>query len=223
MKSFLKFQIVLFFIALSLHNVYAQQHPAFWDEIQNFKKEDSLHFPPRHAILFVGSSSFRKWTDFQNYFPGYTIINRGFGGSTLPDMIRYADDIIFTYKPKQIFIYCGDNDLAASDTVSAATVFIRFQQLFNMIRNKLPDASVVFISIKPSPSRLKLMPKMEAANEMIKKFLSKKSKTGFVDVYHKMLKADGTPMDDIFMEDKLHMTAKGYKIWQKEIQPYLLK
>ena len=220
MKSFLKFQIVLFFIVLSLQNVCAQ-HPAFWDEIQNFKKEDSLHFPPKHAILFVGSSSFRKWTDFQNYFPGYTIINRGFGGSTLPDMIRYADDIIFTYKPKQIFIYCGDNDLAASDTVSAATVFIRFQQLFNMIRNNLPDASVVFVSIKPSPSRLKLMPKMEAANEMIKKFLSKKSKTGFVDVYHKMLKADGTPMDDIFMEDKLHMTAKGYAIWQKAIKPYL--
>lgn len=221
MKSFLKFQIVLFFIALSLQNVCAQQHPAFWDEIQNFKKEDSLHFPPKHAILFVGSSSFRKWTDFQNYFPGYTIINRGFGGSTLPDMIRYADDIIFPYQPKQIFIYCGDNDLAASDTVSAATVFIRFQQLFNMIRNNLPDASVVFVSIKPSPSRLKLMPKMEAANEMIKKFLSKKSKTGFVDVYHKMLKADGTPMDDIFMEDKLHMTAKGYAIWQKAIKPYL--
>ena len=221
MKSFLKFQIVLFFIALSLQNVCAQQHPAFWDEIQNFKKEDSLHFPPKHAILFVGSSSFRKWTDFQNYFSGYTIINRGFGGSTLPDMIRYADDIIFPYQPKQIFIYCGDNDLAASDTVSAATVFIRFQQLFNMIRNKLPDASVVFVSIKPSPSRLKLMPKMEVANEMIKKFLSKKSKTGFVDVYHKMLKADGTPMDDIFMEDKLHMTAKGYAIWQKAIKPYL--
>ena len=221
MKSFFKFHIVIFFISLSLQNVCAQQHPAFWDEIQNFKKEDSLHFPPKHAILFVGSSSFRKWTDVQNYFPGYTIINRGFGGSTLPDMIRYADDIIFPYQPKQIFIYCGDNDLAASDTVSAATVFISFQQLFNMIRNKLPGVPVEFVSIKPSPSRQKLMPKMEAANEMIKKFLSKKSKTGFVDVYHKMLKADGAPMDDIFMEDKLHMTAKGYAIWQKAIKPYL--
>ena len=221
MKSFFKFYIVIFFISLSLQNVCAQQHSAFWDEIQDFKKQDSLHFPPKHAILFVGSSSFRKWTDVQNYFPGYTIINRGFGGSTLPDMIRYADDIIFPYQPKQIFIYFGDNDLAASDTVSAATVFIRFQQLFNMIRNKLPDVSVVFVSIKPSPSRQKLMPKMEAANDMIKKFLSKRSKTGFVDAYHKMLKADGTPMDDIFMEDKLHMTAKGYAIWQKAIKPYL--
>lgn len=195
----------------------------FWDEIQNFKKQDSIHPPPKNAILFVGSSSFRKWTDVQNYFTGYTIINRGFGGSTLPDVIAYADDIIFPYHPKQILIYCGDNDLAVSDTVSAATVFIRFQQLFNLIRKQLPNAIIDFVSIKPSPSRQKLMPKMNAANEMIKEYLLKKPKTGFIDVYHKMLKPDGTPMDDIFLEDKLHMTPKSYAIWQKVFQPYLIK
>ena len=223
MKATIKNTIIYFLFIFCAQHLYAQQHPAFWEEIQSFKKQDSSNAPPKNAILFVGSSSFRKWTDVQSYFPGYTIINRGFGGSTLPDMIQYVDDIILPYKPKQIFIYCGDNDLAASDTVSATTVFIRFQQLFSMIRKKLPKAHIVYVSIKPSPSRQKLMPKMEAANNMIKKFLSKKPKTGFVDVYHKMLKPDGTPMDDIFLEDKLHMTAKGYKIWQKEIQPYLLK
>ena len=49
------------------------------------------------------------------------------------------------------------------------------------------------------------------------------SPLGFIDVYHKMLKPDGTPMDNIFLEDKLHMNAKGYAIWQKAIEPYLLK
>jgi lysophospholipase L1-like esterase len=223
MLTYIKNTIALFIFIFCTQNLYAQQHPAFWDEIQNFKKQDSISAPPKNAILFVGSSSFRKWTDAQSYFPKYPIINRGFGGSLLPDVIRYADDIIFPYHPKQVLIYCGDNDLASSDTVSAVTVFTRFQQLFNMIRKRLPGASIVFVSIKPSPSRQKLMPKMEAANEMIKKFLSTKRKTGFVDVYHKMLKPDGNPMDDIFLEDKLHMTVKGYVIWQKEIRPYLLK
>ena len=139
MKSFLKFQVVVFFISLSLQNVCAQQQPPFWDDIQNFKKQDSLHFPPKHAILFVGSSSFTKWTDVQDYFPGYTIINRSFGGSSLPDVIRYAYDIIFPYHPKQVVIYCGENDLAASDTVSAATVFDRFRQLYYLIRKKIPN------------------------------------------------------------------------------------
>ena len=223
MKNFIKNTIASVLFLLCIKNVNAQQNFPFWEDIQNFKKQDSIHFPPKNAILFVGSSSFTKWTDVQNYFPGYKIINRGFGGSSLPDVIRYADDIIFPYHPKQIVIYCGENDLAASDTATSQIVFNRFKELFVLIRKKLPQVPIVFISLKPSPSRIMLMPKMVAANEMIKKSLSKKSDTGFVDVYHKMLKTDGTPIDDIFLEDKLHMNAKGYGIWQKEIQPYLLK
>ena len=198
-------------------------HPPFWEEIQNFKKQDSLHFPAKNQILFVGSSSFRMWTDVQDAFPGYKILNRGFGGSSLPDVIRYVNDVIIPYQPKQIFIYCGDNDLAASDAITPAIVLSRFKQLFSLVRNKLPKVPIAFVSIKPSPSRLRLMPKMDAANKSIKEFLKGKSRTAFVDVYHKMLKADGKPMDDIFKEDKLHMTAKGYAIWQKAIKPYLLK
>lgn len=223
MKNFIKNTIASVLFLLCIKNVNAQQNFPFWEDIQNFKKQDSIHFPPKNAILFVGSSSFTKWTDVQNYFPGYKIINRGFGGSSLPDVIRYGDDIIFPYHPKQIVIYCGENDLAASDTATSQIVFNRFKELFVLIRKKLPQVPIVFISLKPSPGRIMLMPKMVSANEMIKKFLSKKSNTGFVDVYHKMLKADGTPIDDIFLEDKLHMNAKGYGIWQKEIQPYLLK
>jgi len=195
----------------------------FAAEIAAFKKQDSIQPPPKNAILFVGSSSFRKWIDIQNYFPGYTIINRGFGGSILTDVIRYEKDIIFPYKPKQVVIYCGENDLAVSDTVTAQLVFERFKILFGDIRKNFPKISIAFISLKPSISRQKLMRKMEEANRLIKNFLIKQKKTAFIDVYHKMLKADGTPMNDIFIEDNLHMNGKGYAIWQKTIEPYLIK
>lgn len=213
--------LFLFFLA---HLIHAQdQHPPFWDDIQAFKKQDSVQPPAKHLILFVGSSSFTKWTDVQDYFPGYNIINRGFGGSSLPDVIRYADDIIFPYQPKQIVIYCGENDIASSNSVTADTVYDRFKVLFNLIRNKWPEVPIVFISLKPSPSRWEMHQKMEAANDEIKQFLAKENNTHFVDVYHKMLAADGTPIKEIFISDNLHMNASGYAIWQKEIQPLLLK
>ena len=139
----------------------AKQPPPFWDEIMEFKHQDSVHRPPSGAILFVGSSTIRKWINVQSYFPGYTIINRGFGGSTLPDVIRYAPEIIFPYHPKQIVIYCGDNDLASSDSVSATMVYNRFVKLYNLIRSRLKEVDIIFVSIKPSPSRQRLMPKME--------------------------------------------------------------
>ena len=201
-------------------NCFAQP---FADEIQAFKTQDKLNPPPANAILFVGSSSFQKWADVSSYFPGYTIINRGFGGSTFPDVIHYANDIIIPYHPKQVVIYCGDNDLASSDAVNADTVFERFRVLFELIRTNLPGENIAYVSIKPSPSRARLKEKMEKANLLIQTYLSINSHTSFVDVYHKMLNPDGSIMTDIFLEDNLHMNAKGYAIWQKAIAPFLLK
>jgi lysophospholipase L1-like esterase len=211
----------LFLLFILTAQFVVAQEPPFWSDIQAFKKQDSIQMPPERAILFVGSSSFTKWTDVQNYFPNYPIINRGFGGSSLPDLIRYADDFIFPYHPKEIVIYCGDNDLAASDTVSAQTVFERFKTLYEMIRKKLADEKIVYVSIKPSPSRERLMPKMEEANELIKEFLKTEKHTAFADVYHLMLTEDYKPKPEIFIEDSLHMNAKGYAIWQKAIEPFL--
>jgi len=199
------------------------QQAAFYNDIQAFKKQDAAQMPAAHSILFVGSSSFTKWTDVQDYFPGYTIINRGFGGSSLPDVIRYADDIIFPYQPKQVVIYCGENDLAASDTVSAATVVQRAETLVGMIRQKLGKVPLVFISLKPSPSRSRLLPKIKDANAQIKAFLAKDKKAVFADVYSKMLDPDGQPIKDIFLGDNLHMNARGYAIWQKVLTPLLVK
>ncbi len=211
----------LFFLTLSCLPIIAQ--PPFYSDIQAFKKKDSIQFPPKNAILFVGSSSFTKWTDVQDYFPGYTIINRGFGGSTLPDVIQYAQDIIIPYHPKQIIIYCGENDLAAGDTVSAKMVANRFKQLFVLVRSQLSAIPVAFVSLKPSPSRQHLWPKMTAANKMIKNYLAKQKHTAFINVFDAMLVADGSVRKDIFLQDNLHMNAKGYAIWQKIITPYLIK
>ena len=219
MKKNIIYLIVMLF---AVQLVSAQKQP-FYDEIREFKKQDSISFPPQNAILLVGSSSFRKWQDVQSYFPEYKIVNRGFGGSTLPDVIHYANKIITPYHPKQVLVYCGDNDLAASDTVTPQIVTDRFKTLFNIIRKSLPQANITFISIKPSPSRKQLMPKMKQANSMIKSFLSKNKNTSFIDVYHPMLLASDAPIPDIFLEDSLHMNAKGYEIWKKAIQPHLLK
>jgi lysophospholipase L1-like esterase len=219
MKNMLKFLLpaVCLFFSIS---VFAQP---FADEIEQFRKQDSIHPPPANAILFVGSSSFRKWTDVAHYFPEDSIINRGFGGSTLPDVIRYTPDIIIPYHPRQVLIYCGDNDLASSDLVTADTVFARFVTLFELIRAGLPGVPIAYVSIKPSPSRARLREKMEQANLLIQTYLSIQQHTAFIDVYHQMLNPDGTVMTELFIEDNLHMNAKGYAIWQKTITPYLLK
>lgn len=211
--------VALFLTAAALH---AQEAP-FYKDIQALKKLDSMAYPAPNSILFTGSSSFRRWTNIEAAFPGYPVVNRAFGGSTLPDVIRYANEVIVPYKPKQIAIYCGDNDLAASDSITPAIVLARFTTLFNLLRQQLPKTHILYVAIKPSPSREKLLPKAIETNTLIRKFLRSKKRTAFADVYYPMLLADGKPDPTLFVEDNLHMNEKGYAIWTRILRPYLKK
>lgn len=194
----------------------------FYDQILEFKEGDKSQFPDKNAILFVGSSSIRLWKDLESDFPNHKVMNRGFGGSGLDHAIMYADDIIIPYHPKQIVIYSGENDIAGGK-VNSGDILYRFKRLFNKIRKDLPDANVVFISIKPSPSRVQFMPIMKESNQLIKDFLATQKNTVYVDVYSLMLDNKGNPRPELFVSDQLHMNKKGYAIWKKAVEPVLMK
>ncbi|MBZ4189134.1 GDSL-type esterase/lipase family protein [Niabella beijingensis] len=198
------------------------QDPPFYKDIQQFKELDRKQAPPQKAILFIGSSSFTKWKDVSDYFPGYTIINRGFGGSTLKDLIYYFNDLVPVYRPRQIVIYCGENDLA-NDATPADSAVSRFKQLYGLIRGYNRKVPVDFISIKPSPVRARYFNKVQEANEGIKAFIAKQKNVRYIDVFPAMLGENGRPMPSIFLGDSLHMNAGGYRIWQNIIRPYLKK
>jgi lysophospholipase L1-like esterase len=199
--------------------VCAQERP-FGKEIDAFKTEDSVRPPQENAIVFVGSSSFRMWKDLADDFSSHKVINRGFGGSSLPHVIDYADEIIVSYKPKQVVIYCGENDFMA-DGVTSEIVTDRFKQLFSLLRKKIPGVDIVYVSIKPSPSRQHLMEEMATANASIRDFLKTQPGTAFVNIWDAMLDENGSPRKALFIQDMLHMNEHGYAIWQEAIAPHL--
>ncbi len=84
----------------------------FEQAIVAFEKQDAIAPVAQNAILFVGSSSIRKW-DLQKWLPGQPVINRGFGGSVLNDSLYYIDRIVSKYRPRMVVLYAGDNDIAA--------------------------------------------------------------------------------------------------------------
>jgi lysophospholipase L1-like esterase len=215
-KYFVFFGIL--FLSLS---IFAQSNYPFAKEITQYKEQDSKDFPPSNGILFVGSSSLRIWKNLEEVYKDYNAINRGFGGSTLGQAIYYADDIIYPYQPRQVVIYSGENDLA--EGASVEITYDRFKTFFDLIRKKMPNVPIAFISIKPSPSRVNLMPKMIAANKLIEDFLAKKTNTKFINVFDAMLQNNQQPKSDIFLADNLHMNDKGYQIWINIITPYLIK
>lgn len=209
------------FLLLTFALFFSQEKkPMFWQDIQNFKKQDQETPPPKDAILLIGSSSFTKWTDVVNYFPDKTIINRGFGGSRLTDLNYFANDLLH-YQPKQIIIYCGENDFADDDKLNADVVVERFKTFYKKIRAKFPTIEVDYISIKYSPSREKLWPQMKEANKKIAVFMKKQPNAEFIDITKVMEDANGNVRKDLFVEDMLHMTPEGYKLWTSVMNPYM--
>lgn len=214
-------KLIFLFFLLGFTIFSAQKKHEFWSEIENFKTLDAQNPPPKNEILFIGSSSFRKWTDVSAYFPDKTIINRGFGGSTLADLNYYADDLLKPYNPKQILIYCGENDFAADENVTSKEVFNRFKTFYKKIRAYYPKTEVDFVSIKNSPSRTKYWKKMLVTNALIEKYLNHKKNAEYIDITDVMMDENGKVRKDIFLEDMLHMKAEGYQLWAKKIKPYL--
>lgn len=210
---------VLFVVLLLAIQVAAQTTPPLWDEVQTIKKFDQQYKVPPHPILFVGSSSIRKWDDLQVAFGNYNVLNRGIGGAVINDIIFYLDDIVFPYEPRQIILYVGENDLP-NEKLTADSILNRTKNLFRLIRARLPETPMVYISFKPSPSRDKYQDKAFHSLQLIRDFLKQEKNVKYIDVYSLMLK-NGKSRPELFVSDQLHMNAEGYKIWENALKPYL--
>jgi lysophospholipase L1-like esterase len=214
-----KILLVLLFLPAT---IFAQKAHSFYDDVQTIKAYDKMYQPPANPILFVGSSSIRKWDNLQQVFGKYNVLNRGVGGTVINDITYYINDLIFAYQPRQIVLYVGENDLP-DEKSTADSVLARTIVLYKAIRVKLPNVPIAYIALKPSPVRDKYVQKAIAANALIKSFLAGEKNTAFIDVFKPMVTAEGKSRPELFVQDMLHMNAKGYAIWEKAVEPYLIR
>lgn len=192
------------------------------DEIVEFEKTDSANGIKKGEIILVGSSSFRKWTNMKSDLFPIPVLNRGFGGSTMPELDYYFFRIIKPYMPKAIVVYEGDNDVLAP-FLTPEVILKSFVIFTELTKQYLPKTKIFFVSIKPSPSRFDSLPKMQKTNQLIKDYCSKDENLFYIDITKQMFDKNGQIREDIFRNDRLHMNEKGYKIWSKIIKAELLK
>ena len=209
-------RILVFIVALLfVIPIKAQEPSRFQAEVDKLIAGDSA-IDKKNIILFTGSSSIRVWTSLKTDFPKHNVLNRGFGGSEMADLVHFADKLIMPYRPKQIFIYEGDNDINAGK--SPDEILNEADKLLSLIRKKLPrKVEVVFISPKPSLIRWQLKDKYLDYNRKLEQWTQQQKNVTFIDVWTPMLDANGNVLKDVFIEDGLHMNKKGYEIWAKVI------
>jgi lysophospholipase L1-like esterase len=195
--------------------------PARWEAaIRKFEDADKLTPPPQSGIVFIGASSIVRW-NLPESFPelGARAINRGFGGSLVADSTRYADRIVVPYKPQNVVFYAGDNDIEANRTPEQiAGDFAAFEK---KVHAALPSTEIIFISIKPSIRRWAWIEQIKAANALVKQYCAAHPHLAFVDIVPQMIGPDGKPRKELLLDDGLHMTPAGYKVWNDALRPHL--
>jgi len=196
-------------------------HLQYEPAIRAFEAADRTNPPPHGAVLFIGSSSIRKWTNAPAQFPAHRIINRGFGGSHLSDSVAFAERIVLPYRPRVVVLYAGDNDIATGKSPEA--VVADFKNFVAKIHAALPETRIAFLAIKPSPSRMKFIEQQKLTNRLVCDFIAGDPKLAYVDVFTLMLGADGQPRAELFVSDRLHLSDTGYKLWAGIVGPVLDK
>ena len=191
--------------------------PSRWQPtFDAFAAADLANPPLEGGVLFVGSSSIRLWTGLERQFGNLpVVINRGFGGSQLSDCVKHLSRLVIQYRPGTVLVYAGDNDLAAGN--HPEEVLRRFTRFVEGVRRELPGTRIAFISIKPSPSRIALLPAIRQTNALIRDYVSSGANLEFIDIHTPMLDVYGKPRGELFRADALHLNDDGYALWKRVI------
>lgn len=222
-KSILPFALAALVALASVAEARDYPNPDRYEKkISAFEAKDAKNSPEKGAIVCIGSSSMRGWKTIKKDLAPLTVIQRGFGGSNMNDVVYFMDRVVLPYEPRAVLLYEGDNDLAAHGA-TPEKVMQRFETFLEKLHAEQPDCRVYVMAVKPSLKRMGSWPEMQRLNEMWKERCAGDERLTFIDIATPMLKEDGEPKPEIFKGDGVHMNSKGYDIWTEAVKPVLME
>ncbi len=218
--------ILISFILFSCSPVTKYRHlpeVLSWEnDIRNFEQLDKSEKYKEDAILFAGSSSIRLWTSLEKDMAPYHIIQRGYGGAKLSDFAVYAPRIFDPHPCKAIVLFVANDITGTDQDKKPEEVASLFKSVLITIRKSHPVTPVFWIEITPTASRWKVWPEIQKANTLIKRVCDNEKNTYFITTSFAFLNDKGLPKDELFRDDQLHLTEKGYAVWTEIIRKTLV-
>ena len=200
------------------------EDPLVWEaDIAAFDTLAQVTPPPENAVVFVGSSSIRLWDSLIQDMAPIPVIQRGFGGAKLNDVVHYADRLVNAYRPAAVVIFAGSNDLTPGDVKTPEQLLYSYQQFVAKVRVDNPELPIYYIAIAPSPRRWEMWPNVQAVNALIENYSQRTPALFYIDTGPALMDAEGKPDTDNYAFDKQHLSDKGYRQWTSIIRARLLE
>ena len=149
------------------------------------------------------------------------ILNRGFGGARMQDVLHYVERIVLPYCPRAVVLFAGTNDIAPPKPATAQQVYEGYLEFVRCVHSKLSEIPIYYVAITPSPSRWEYWPIVQEANRLILQHTQSDPHLHFIDLTDHLLGSDGKPDRSLYRFDRLHPNQKGYAKWTAVIKPVL--
>lgn len=198
------------------------EDPLVWEEaIVALEAKTRGKYDPGQGVVFVGSSSIRLWDSLADDMSPMPVIQHGFGGAKLNDVVHYAERLVNAYQPRAVVVFVGTNDIEPAASKSPQVLLASYQAFVGKVRVSQPDLPIFYIGITPSPRRWAVWPIAQSTNRLIEAWSAADPNLHFIDTSDALLASNGEPDEDNYLFDGLHLSKRGYRIWREIIRQRL--
>ena len=187
------------------------------EALTDYKKLDNY-------LLFLGSSSIRRWNNITKQMAPYKVVKRGYGGAHFYDLIHFTDRLVSPHQKARALICFVANDISGKDSdLSPGEVFRLFKYFTRQVHRLHPGLPIYFIEITPTPSRWKFWDQISKVNAKVQQYAASHSMINFISTQKKFLGPNGRPLSYLYVSDSLHLSDKAYYLWSEIIKDKLIK
>jgi len=144
----------------------------------------------------------------------YAPLQRGVGGARSADVAKHLPELALRHTPSAVLMFAGTNDLADGRTVQSVVDNVRC--VMQQLHSAQPGTKLFYAGITPTPSRWSIWADQDAVNQAIQSLAAQHPSIVYIDTVSALL-ATGSPPDEAYFVDGLHLNAAGYALWDAAV------
>jgi hypothetical protein len=182
-------------------------------EIRKIEARDKTETDPEEAILFIGSSSIRRWADIATDMAPFRTIQRGYGGAKYSDVAVFSKRLLHPHQYQALAIFVGNDVQGKPEDHTPDQVEALARYVMSVSKSHQPDAPIFLIEVTPTSRRYAAWSAIRKLNERLREIALSTPNTHFIATAEHYLDPEGKPRDELFVSDLLHLNEAGYQQW----------
>jgi len=173
-------------------------------------------YKKRKRLLFLGDSLI-EYFDWAERFPDHDVYNLGIAGETVAGLNSRLSSIFRKVKdPDMVFIMTGINSMAMGDEGIADT----YQDIVHALHQAFPAAQIYILSLLPVSFPFIDNEDIRAMNVRLRHIAAEEG-LFYLDLHTLFIDQKKRPIARYLLDDGVHVSEEGYRVWSDEIERVL--